>query len=785
MLAFQGCYSISFPTRSIMAADVEDLLIRPFRDVLAAGTAAAANALTHASQQGPERADRMSRAAQALIREGERALTKVQSVWTEQVQQHGDKFREAMVQQASIEKRRLQLEDLLWDFDDFTHPDEFDQARYSSLQAATKALALDIVETAKRLSLDTGPPPIPQGGFPPLPPLPTRAETKAGSRPSSAHSLRPRALSRPRPAQPNAGQQHAPLGSPRERGELPPQSPRITARSFTGPSNPEGGGEEDFGRAPALGPVRRRSIAYRAPSQPSRQDVSRDAFTPPASPGIGPMLSRFSDLTLNTSHRPKIFDPAPSPSTTHTRTSIISNLSNASSSSSAMLGSLDSLVIAEDEVMMIQPSAHLSPVANDPDHSMVGVDELLRESSTVREHRKSRPANPRIPDCAIREDSTYYRLKGLCRGATKFRKDGHWESIKLTSEYEYGSGGMAGGGEMMRASDGLAVPFQYEMTKVGACGDCGYAHDLDEVEMDKDNKPEAVRTSESGANYRLRLLFKSHLRQGASAETHYACLWCVQAGATIREGDATVFRSAEALLLHLARHPQPLPPLSGVNVQYGRLSDSTCPDFDLHLPDSPIPMPMPENVARLATAIAVKDHYRRPGRGKLEKPPKYDADMLEFMEGARIVGVIFPEKWGGKFCLGRHDGEFGAFPTKAIELRPPQESEIPVGGESGMSVITRWKWQPPVAAGVPWLAFGKGEVITNVQSLYADYWCWSGTNSKGKTGVFPQSYIDLETLRAQESTASKKQSRGRGLFGIRSNSTSEGTSKGKRDSVAS
>ncbi|KAJ4288767.1 hypothetical protein N0V88_007303 [Collariella sp. IMI 366227] len=247
-----------------MAAAAEELLIRPFKDVLAVGTVAAANA-THALQDGPGsagRADRMARAAHAVIREGERALEKMQLVWNDQVGEYGDRFIELMVQQASIEKRRLQLEELLWDFDDFTHPDDFDQSR----------------------------------------------------------------------------------------------------------------------------------------------------------------------------------------------------------------------------------------------------------------------------------------------GATKFRKDGHWASIKLTSEYEYG-GGMAG------------------------------------------------------------------------------------------------------------------------------------------------------------------------GRGKLEKPPKYDADMLELMEGARIVGVIFPEKWGGKFCLGRHDGEFGAFPAKAIELRPPQESEIPAGGESGMSVTTRWKWQPPVAAGVPWLAFGKGEVISNVQSL--------------------------------------------------------------------
>lgn len=133
---------------------------------------------------------------------------------------------------------------------------------------------------------------------------------------------------------------------------------------------------------------------------------------------------------------------------------------------------------------------------------------------------------------------------------------------------------------------------------------------------------------------------------------------------------------------------------------------------------------MPENVARLATAIAIKDHYRRPGRGKLDKPPKYDADMLEFMEGARIVGVIFPEKWGGKYCLGRHDGEFGAFPAKAIELREPQETEIPIGGENGMSATAKWKWQPPATAGSPWLSFGKGEVITNVQCEYLLSTAW-------------------------------------------------------------
>ncbi|KAK3903624.1 hypothetical protein C8A05DRAFT_43188 [Staphylotrichum tortipilum] len=742
-----------------MAVDAEDLLIRPFRDVVAVGN----TALTNASASSSSHADIMSRAAQALVREGERALTKVQLIWQDRITKHGSGFSDMMVQQASLETRRLQLEDLLWDFDDFTHLDDFDPTKYAALQAATKAFALDIIDTAKRLHVvEPNTPAVPAGGFPPLPPLP--AWSGPASRPPSVRSVGPRRMSKPR-ITPDAGQPHD-------------RDPSIASQNDS---------VEDDGAAKRT--TRSQSVAHPS-SQPFNHDLPRGALTPPASPGMGPVVSRFPDLSLNTTVRPRTFDPAPSPSTVHTRTSV---LSNTSTSSSAYLGSLDSLVITEDVASMERPSskdisggaplAARSPIANAADHDILGVEDLLRESSNLSDRRKSRPASPRIPDCSIREDSTYYKLKGFCRGATRFRKDGHWDSIKLTNENDYGSGGGAFvGGDMMRASDGITVPFQYEMSRVGACGDCGYAHDLDEVELDR---TEAVRTSESGARYRLRLLFKSHIRQASSTDTHYACLWCIQAAVAARESDATVFRSADDLVRHLGRHSQPLPSISGVSVAYGPLPESAPLDFDLHLPETPSPVPMPENVARLATAVAVRDHYRRPGRGKLEKPPKYEADMLEFMEGARIVGIIFPEKWGGKYCLGRHDGEFGAFPAKAIDLRPPQETEIPVGGENGMSVTTRWRWQPPTTPGAPWLQFGKGEVITNVQCLYADYWCWSGTNSKGKTGVFPQSHIDLQTLRGQEAAPAKK-SKGRGLFG-RSNSKTAETAKGNgyRNSIAS
>lgn len=61
--------------------------------------------------------------------------------------------------------------------------------------------------------------------------------------------------------------------------------------------------------------------------------------------------------------------------------------------------------------------------------------------------------------------------------------------------------------------------------------------------------------------------------------------------------------------------------------------------------------------------------------------------------------------------------------------------------------------------------------------LYADYWCWSGTNSKGKTGVFPQAYIDLQSLKRQDAPVNRRLSRGRGLFGSRSTANAKGTPK--------
>ena len=229
-----------------------------------------------------------------------------------------------------------------------------------------------------------------------------------------------------------------------------------------------------------------------------------------------------------------------------------------------------------------------------------------------------------------------------------------------------------------------------------------------------------------GARFRARLLYKSHMTTASKpqlqAQGMYGCLFCVQTGSTAREGDATVFHSADDLLLHLVRHPQPLPRVPGVTVLYGETSeaDPYLEDFDIHFLRDPLPSPTPPDLDRNAVATSLKEHMQRYREKNLPRPPVYGGELLEFHSGARIVGITFPKQWEGKWCTGWHDGKHGAFPAKVVEIGPPRQSEIPMESNSGVSVTSRWKWKPgKVADGnersTLWLEFEKGETISNVR----------------------------------------------------------------------
>lgn len=198
---------------------------------------------------------------------------------------------------------------------------------------------------------------------------------------------------------------------------------------------------------------------------------------------------------------------------------------------------------------------------------------------------------------------------------------------------------------------------------------------------------------------------------------HFGCLFCAQKGQTVYADDATVFETQDQLFKHLSRHPQPLPEIPGVVVLYGQvlMDDPNVEDYDLHFQNPPAASILPDAAAlsKLPSAVAAKSHIKRYGRD-IVNPDGSTEQVLKFLEGARIVGIEFPEKWKGKWCTGWHDGLWGSFPAKLVLLEPPAHS--PVANSSGdgcMFVTTRWKWDvKDTAAG--WLSLDKDETLSNV-----------------------------------------------------------------------
>ncbi|EFX05603.1 hypothetical protein CMQ_3672 [Grosmannia clavigera kw1407] len=981
-----------------MGVDADELIFRPFREVAERGNEAVANIGEAGDDLNGDAAGAnslLAKAGRALVKEGERAMKRLQPVWDGQAEKYGNAFKEAMLQQDDIEKKRLQLEDLLYDFEDYIEPDTFDGDRFAAVQAATRSLALDVINHAKRIKLES---PRRESTasqlaaaaaatiastrgmtFPPLPPLPPVPSMPPMPRSSLTTTMHPRALtSIPifTPTSPVADLAAA-LGdedtipdcdaphinySGSSRLESLLDLRRRNTRGSTTTSSSRGFedrfvGDDAFSSNDAVRITPSRPTIIDATSHPSppqplssttspllssaaiprtsawvrnhqasitgrarssvRGKTSRETMATEYSNNESPlMLSRFSSLTVSgaasvfdhglgspggmtdsrTSYMPSTANsytsgspimvspscvPALPPATDPRdprnalhMTSVtlpppfvspslppIRSVPSAESvqsvvSSPALSGRAERNILSSTSVLpspalsplmpsqsiqdfiRFDPSPLMPPISLPMSHQLAPQQEEVRDGEywTGSFHRPYQqpdqtpgqllqssamsvpaplsllpatlPSAPsdshydnglmlaeessnaglhggseadtgtsldfpitrgfvREPDCSIGPSSSFVKLGGFCQGAESFRLGGHWQGIK-----------QQGG---------------YVATTIGRCVDCGYAHNYEEVRLDMEKKPEATFTKAGGVRFRLRLLYKSHLSNHLAsqrqAESNYACVFCVQAGATVREGDATVFTTPDHLLLHLARHPQPLPAVPGISVVYGEMAEpdsELANDFDLHLVRSPMPIPVPPTVGQAAVATAVCDHMQRYGSKKLMRPPRYTEDMLHFLAGARIVGLMFPEAWEGKWCLGWHDGFVGAFAAKAVQIEPPRKSEIPMESSSGMKVTARWKWKPKAAPGSTrgghegkggksgrrgndsddegvnedddgansdaasvWLHFDKGETIFNVKCLYADYWCWAGTDSKGRYGVFPQSHILTETLQQE------------------------------------
>lgn len=81
---------------TVMAIDVEQLILQPFRDVVERGKEASENAGSEGADNEAGVTKVMLKSARTLIKEGERALQRLQPLWDERLARDGDAFAEAM-----------------------------------------------------------------------------------------------------------------------------------------------------------------------------------------------------------------------------------------------------------------------------------------------------------------------------------------------------------------------------------------------------------------------------------------------------------------------------------------------------------------------------------------------------------------------------------------------------------------------------------------------------------------------------------------------------------------
>lgn len=326
----------------------------------------------------------------------------------------------------------------------------------------------------------------------------------------------------------------------------------------------------------------------------------------------------------------------------------------------------------------------------------------------------------RIPDCSIGPHSSFYKLKGFCKGA---------EEVMA---------GRLGFKKIKRPVGG------FSMAVVAKCNHCLFEIDFKSVEQDLNNDSSGSFTSNS-IGFRLRILQKSHLQIRHVEEQLYGCLFCIQQGRTVEESDATVFFNQSQLFAHMARHPRPLPPIPGVTVvEAPEIPPAFKDNFDLHFPHPPIQSVMTglsRELSRLPSAVATET--RKIQNGVMRSPPGRDP-VLHYAIGAKIIGIEFPTKYEGKWGIGWHDGVRAAFEIDSVQIDSPAKHEIKMQNTSNVQAMARWKWNQK--GDDRWLKFDKGDIIKNIAWAYTDHWCWSGTTSKA-WGIFPQSHLDPTTIK--------------------------------------
>ncbi|KAH6976301.1 hypothetical protein BKA56DRAFT_589397 [Ilyonectria sp. MPI-CAGE-AT-0026] len=755
-----------------MASQAHQLLFRPFRETIKW----ASLGIVHSqdSSNDPRRGAELQRASGLLLRDAERAVKRLAPYVENPTPELHAFLIDLICRNTDVIAEVRAVDVLLYDFEDYIEASSYDEAKFDALRAATKALALLLLERIQRFStesaLDASPPPLR-----PLPPLPARANlTKIVTQPS--------------PHSPEHVERKGSIPRQIHPGDLTTTlSSKFTARQTVAevrPGSPEGA-FVGLDRLELGSPITMSSMA-----RPGSATGIRGVQTPEPR-GDAPYRPRRTSLMLRDRIREEEtssfveFDSqdqdtfaSPETQAPKSNTYMSSHQQRPSSSSRWHQTSDEGSELGDSTINRSYTASSLNTAALASRDSTFDQKTSISSSATSHSsHRASLLGNAAKNSCSIGPGSSLSLLGGFCKGARAFATGGPGQAIKKVG----GSGGNQGSkqdfSQEMLFGSMLAVETTIYAEPMAQCLHCDYKTIYSQLLQDMDRDPLA-KQQVRGMTYRSRFLYKSHVAVKDLEKVFFACIFCDKLKSTCHEGDATVFQSVDHLFRHLSRHTLPLATVAGVTVLYEepKFSSADQQDFDLIIPGGTpmLPAGPPEEardyLASLPEARATKDHIRQ-RNGKPQSRPDNVSEVLQFLAGARILGVEYPDKWDGKWCQGWHDGVLGVFPSKTVQLEAPEKVQTIIKSvpRSLRTGVAKWEWDSKSRTGSNvWLSFSKGAKISNLAWDDPHAWYWIGTNSKGMLGIFPKSHIRIETIQdgsLDESNGATKSSGGRSRLG--------------------
>ncbi|KAL3953446.1 hypothetical protein ACCO45_011402 [Purpureocillium lilacinum] len=722
--------------------DVVELVLTPFKDVVEKGRVAANNA----GDSQP-----MLKAALALVKEGERALKRIEPLCKKHLDEYGSGFVDALKENDALSNYRTELTDLLWEFDDYVEAENFDADKYTELQGVSRKVAPRVYDILMRMKLE-----VPAQGT-------ANLFMSQLSPPSSPHSMHPNSLlNTPRDISSQTGSVTDINTVEDANNHLQRLMSNQTARSRDGSMD-------------ALGLRRSPAPPEQPPNPPSSNpwdprtatlsDDGRSEYSPverrpmllrPESP-VDPAISPLSPARDHGNVRRTGSNASDYESDDRRQSSSSSAYSSGSffGHSSRTRSSNITMPIPEEELVehSVKPLPQVPPCSG---HQRTAAGTAYSRKLCYAGGTAAQPLSPGNAPSDLEVSSPVAPIREIDNGlipvetqsttrGSDMHAPGHDCTIGASASFYHHKGFCEGAKEVIRGDVGVKKtqkPVRRTLSRVVArCTGCLYELDFAQVEIDV-NMQEEGNFTKCDVGYRLRFLQKSHLPAKRVDDVLYACLFCIHEGRTLDESDATVFFTTRALFSHLARHPRPLPVVPGITVvETPDMPPQLRNNYDLHFPQPPAPHPAKEHSAEitgLPTGVAKEQARRIYGQRLL-----YDrTEALELAQGARISGIKWPPKYNGEWIFAWHDGVFASVPTDVIKLDRPLSSEIKMGEQATKG---------------DWLKFDKNEIITNISWSHPDHWCWSGTNAKGKWGIFPQAFIDPNTV-SQDQAASEHHS---------------------------